>query len=74
MNFKLSMVDVVDCILPNAALEWQAKNLRWRSREVVVACPLEGCVGLHVLQDISLPKTDIQSLPPIKTWTVTSAF
>jgi hypothetical protein len=30
---------------PNAAPEWQAGSLRWRSGELVVACPLEGPVG-----------------------------
>ena len=29
---------------PNAAPEWQAKSLWWRSREIMVACPLEGLV------------------------------
>jgi hypothetical protein len=28
----------------NAAPEWQARSLRGRSRELVVACPLEGLV------------------------------
>lgn len=28
----------------NAAHEWQAKGLRWRSRELAVACPLDGLV------------------------------
>ena len=28
----------------NAAPEWQAGSLRWRSRELVAACPLEGLV------------------------------
>jgi hypothetical protein len=28
----------------NAAPEWQAHTLRWRSRELAVACPLEGLV------------------------------
>ena len=28
----------------NAALEWQAGSLGWRSRELVEACPLEGLV------------------------------
>ena len=31
--------------LPNAAPEWQARCLGWLSRELVVACPLEGLVG-----------------------------
>ena len=31
--------------MPNAALEWQAGSLRWRSREMIEACPLEGLVG-----------------------------
>ena len=30
---------------PNAAPEWQAESLRCRSRELAVACPLEGLVG-----------------------------
>ena len=29
---------------PNAAPEWQARSLGWRSRELEVACPLEGLV------------------------------
>lgn len=29
----------------NAAPEWQARSLGWRSREVMAACPLEGLVG-----------------------------
>ena len=29
---------------PNAAPEWQAGRLGWRSKELVVACPLEGLV------------------------------
>jgi len=29
----------------NADPEWQARSLGWRSRELVVACPLEGLVG-----------------------------
>jgi hypothetical protein len=29
----------------NAAPEWQAGSLRWRSRELSVACPLEGLVS-----------------------------
>jgi hypothetical protein len=28
----------------NAAPEWQARRLGWRSRELKVACPLEGAV------------------------------
>jgi hypothetical protein len=28
----------------NAAPEWQARSPRWRSREMMVACPLEGLV------------------------------
>lgn len=32
---------------PNAALEWQAGGLGWRSREMKAACPLEGPVGLN---------------------------
>ena len=28
----------------NAALEWQAESMRWHSKELVVACPLEGLV------------------------------
>jgi hypothetical protein len=28
----------------NAAPEWQAKSMWWRSRDLVVACPLEGLV------------------------------
>jgi hypothetical protein len=28
----------------NAAPEWQAGSIGWRSRELVVACPLEGLV------------------------------
>ena len=31
--------------LSNAAPEWQAESLRCRSRELAVACPLEGLVG-----------------------------
>ncbi len=31
---------------PNAAPEWQADSLRWRSREIMEACPLEGLVRL----------------------------
>jgi len=30
---------------PNAAPEWQAKSIWGRSRDVMVACPLEGLVG-----------------------------
>jgi hypothetical protein len=30
--------------MPNAAPEWQAGKLGWYSRELVVACPLEGLV------------------------------
>jgi len=30
--------------LSNAAPEWQAGSLRWRSGELLVACPLEGLV------------------------------
>jgi hypothetical protein len=30
--------------MANAALEWQAGSLRWRSGELLVACPLEGLV------------------------------
>jgi len=29
---------------PNAAPEWQAVSLGWRSRELMAACPLKGCV------------------------------
>jgi len=29
---------------PNAALEWQARSLSWRSRELMAAYPLEGLV------------------------------
>ncbi len=36
------------CWKANAAPEWQAKSLGWRSSELVVACPLEGLVGLAV--------------------------
>ena len=28
----------------NAALEWQARSLKWRSREMEAACPFEGLV------------------------------
>jgi hypothetical protein len=31
--------------LVNAAPEWQAGSLEWRSRELMAACPLEGLVG-----------------------------
>jgi hypothetical protein len=31
-------------IPPNAAPEWQARSLGWRSKELMVACPLEGLV------------------------------
>ena len=31
----------------NAALEWQARCMEWRSSELMVACPLEGPVGLN---------------------------
>ena len=34
----------VCCDPPNAALEWQAKSLGWRSRKLIEACPLEGLV------------------------------
>jgi len=30
--------------MPNAAPEWQAGSMGWRSRVLVVACPLEGLV------------------------------
>ncbi len=30
--------------MPNAAPEWQARNLGWRSRLLLVACPLKGLV------------------------------
>jgi hypothetical protein len=29
----------------NAAPEWQAGSLRWRSRKQMEACPFEGLVG-----------------------------
>jgi hypothetical protein len=29
----------------NAALEWQARRLGWRSRKQMAACPLEGLVS-----------------------------
>jgi hypothetical protein len=38
--------DVILTVKSNAAPEWQAKYLRWRSRELEVACPLEGLVRL----------------------------
>jgi hypothetical protein len=34
------------CDPSSAAPEWQAKILGWRSRNMQVACPLEGLVGL----------------------------
>ncbi len=30
---------------PTAVPEWQAVSLGWRSRGLMVACPLEGCGG-----------------------------
>jgi hypothetical protein len=30
---------------PNAALEWQARRLRWRSKEMMEACPSKGLFG-----------------------------
>jgi hypothetical protein len=36
---------------PNAALEWQASRLRWRSRELMVVCPLKGIVRWQQLLD-----------------------
>ena len=33
--------------MPNAALEWQAGSLRWSSRLIMEACPLEGLVRLQ---------------------------
>ena len=32
----------VGCSQSNAAPEWQAMSLGWHSRELMVACPLEG--------------------------------
>jgi hypothetical protein len=37
-------VHLQDLSPPNAAPEWQARNLGWQSREGMVACPLEGLV------------------------------
>jgi hypothetical protein len=34
----------------NAAPEWQALSMRWRSREIVVACPLEGLVRMATMK------------------------
>jgi hypothetical protein len=34
----------------NAALEWQAGRLGWRSWDLMVACPLEGLVRRRNLQ------------------------
>jgi hypothetical protein len=50
-NNALPIVLRVSCsgsglLSPNAAPEWQARILRWRSREIMVACPLEGLVRL----------------------------
>jgi len=36
--------------LIDAAPEWQAGSLGWRSRKLVVAFPLEGLVGKHLEQ------------------------
>ena len=36
---------MIDFALSNAAPEWQAGSLRWRSREMTVVCPLEGLVS-----------------------------
>jgi hypothetical protein len=48
-HVRLSMVQ------PNAASEWQARSLGWRSRDLEVACPLERCVRSDAAGDI-LPK------------------
>ena len=55
---------------PNAALEWQASSLGWRSRELMAACPLKGLVrseqdesASFLLQFSELaPKMDLSSL------------
>ena len=55
---------------PNAAPEWQAGSLGWRSRELVVACPLEGLVR-SVASDRKRPHTSgsqatlMKPLPPL---------
>jgi hypothetical protein len=36
---------------PNAAPEWQAGSLKWRSNEWMVACPLEGHVVWHYFRN-----------------------
>ena len=34
-----------------AAPEWQASSLGWRSREIMVACPLEGLVRQLITEE-----------------------
>ena len=47
----------------NAALEWQAGSLRWRSRELMVACPLEGLVrSVVLLETINAVTCDLKNL------------
>ena len=46
----------------NAAPEWQARRLMWRSRALVVACPLEGRV-IHATRELALGYLDIDAQP-----------
>jgi hypothetical protein len=37
----------------NAAPEWQARSFRWRSSELMVACPFEGLVSQIIAQAVT---------------------
>jgi hypothetical protein len=48
------------------APEWQAESLRWHSKELVAACPLEGLVGLRLRWCANYIANSLQSLVRIR--------
>lgn len=50
---------------PNAAPEWQAGSLRWRSGEIMVARPIEGLVRSVVLRQTGYADIRLKRRSPI---------
>jgi hypothetical protein len=48
---------------PNAAPEWQAEILGWRSKELVAACPLEGLVRKDVRNVVKNARIETIAIP-----------
>jgi hypothetical protein len=50
-------------VVENAAPEWQTRSSWWHSRELVVACPLEGLVGMYKATADLLPLESMIGMP-----------